>query len=205
MSVVGPALAMFEIADVPLGLRALDAIVKEAPVEVVATGTVQNGRYLVGFRGEVEAVERSFSRAQQLASARVIDRVLLAHAESRIVPAFRDGAVRWPAPGDTLGVVQTTSCPTLLRAIDAALKGAEVDLVELRLADGLGGRAIATMWGGIHDVQAAIELACAAIGRHREHTALAGDESTTAVIPNADEEVMRAIGCGTRFFKEWRG
>jgi len=66
--------------------------------------------------------------------------------------------VRWPAPGDTLGVVQTGRPPTLLRAVDAALKGALVDLVELRVADGLGGKAVATLWGELPDVEAAIAL-----------------------------------------------
>lgn len=205
MSSTGPALAMFEISDIPRGLRALDALVKHAPVDIVATGTVQSGRYLVGFRGQVEAVLRSYDRAREVADGFVFDSVLLPHAEARIVPAFRAGTVRWPAPGDTLGVVQTASCPTLLGAVDAALKGAHVDLVEMRLADGLGGRAIATFWGGIEDVQAAIEIAQGAITRHREPCAPSPDEATYAVIPNADDEVRRAVSGGTRFFKEWRG
>src|ERR1019366_1688181 len=90
----GPALAMLQIADVPLGLRALDALVKEAPVEIFAAGTVQSGHYLVAFGGDVEAVTRSFDRAQALTGGALTGRVLLADAEQRIVPAFRDGVVR---------------------------------------------------------------------------------------------------------------
>jgi microcompartment protein CcmL/EutN len=131
--------------------------------------------------------------------------VLLADAERRIVPAFRDGVVRWPAPGDALGVVQSGSCPVLLAAVDAALKGALVDLVELRVGDGLGGRALATLWGEIHDVEAAIELACRAISDQEGRRIVAAGVATTAVIPNADDDVRRAVGSGTRFFREWRG
>jgi len=29
--------------------------------------------------------------------------------------------------------------------------------------------------------------------------------AVTAVIPNADDEVERAVATGTRFFREWRG
>lgn len=201
----GPALAMMQIADVPRGLRALDALGKEAPVEVLATGTVQSGHWLIAFGGSVEETARSFDRAGVAARGAVLDQVLLADAEPRIVPAFRDQVVRWPAPGDTLGVVQSTSCPTLLAALDAGLKGAHVELVELRLADGLGGKAIATLWGDVHDVEAAIEQACAAIARQIERGSVAPDAATTTIIPNADESVRRALGVGTRFFKEWRG
>jgi len=195
----GPALALLDIRDVPLGLRALDALSKEAPVQVLAAGTVQRGAYLILFAGEVEPVERSFHRALEVANGAVADRVLLAHAEERIVPAILQQAIRWPSPGDTAGVVQTGAAPTLLRAIDAALKGAMVDLVEMRIAEGLGGKAIATLWGETHDVEAALSLANQAIARGVDH------DCSTTIIPNADDELVRAIRTGTRFFREWRG
>jgi microcompartment protein CcmL/EutN len=197
--VTGPALAMLAIADVPTGLAALDALAKEAPVEVLAAGTIQSGEYLIAFAGEVEPVEMSFERALGVASGAVGDRVLLPYAEARLVPAFLEGVVRWPAPGDTLGVIQVASPPTLLRAVDAALKGAEIDLVELRLGDGLAGKGLATIWGGTHDVEAALALAEATLSRGR------GEGASVRIIPNADGVVGRAVRGGTRFFKEWRG
>lgn len=201
----GPALALVEIDDVPLGLRALDLLVKEAAVEIAARGTIQPGRYLIAFAGEVEPVERSLSRALGAAGACVFDQVLLPDAEPRILPAFRDGLVRFDAPGDALGVVQVCSSPVLLAMVDAALKGAAVDLVELRLADGLGGRAIASFWGDIHDVQAAVELSERAHARHAERFSAARDGLSMVVIANADPETRKAVSGGTRFYPEWRG
>jgi microcompartment protein CcmL/EutN len=197
--ITGPALAMLELGDVPAGFAALDALAKEATVTVISAGTVQCGRWLVLFAGEVEPVELSFERACRVSGASLHDAVLLPHAEPRILPALRDGTRRFPAPGDALGVLQTGSSPTLLRAVDAALKGALVELVELRVAEGLGGRGLATVWGDQHDVQAAIDLARFAFGRGR------AEGCTTALIANADHEVGRALANGTRFFKEFRG
>lgn len=204
-SAAGPALALLEIAEVPVGLRALDALVKEAFVEIAARGTVQCGRYLIAFAGQVEPVEMSFGRALEIAGGKLCDSVLLPDAEPRLLPAFRNGVVRWPAPGDALGVVQSETCPTLLNAIDLALKGAQVDLVELRLADGLGGKALATLWGDVHDVEAAIEIAEAANARQLSFSPGVRDALNTVVIPNADDEVRNAVSGGTRFFTEWRG
>ncbi len=201
----GPAVAMLQVTDVPLGLRALDALLKEAPVEVLATGTVQCGHYLIAFGGQLEATLRSFDRALEVAGDAVHDSVLLPDAESRIVPAFRDGVVRPPSGGDALGVVQSAACPVILGAVDMALKGAEVDLLELRVADGLGGKALATLWGKVHDVEAAMELVLRFAAGHVDRGALARGEVTTAVIPNADMDVQRAVSSGTRFFREWRG
>ncbi len=188
---------MIDLRDMPLGLRALDALAKEAEVEVLAAGTVQAGEYLILFGGQVEPVQRSYQRALRTAAAGVVDGVMLPWAEERIVPAIRDGAVRWPAPGDTLGVVQTTRPPTMLKAVDAALKGALVELVQLRIAEGLGGKSIATIWGETHDVEAGIEEAERAIG--------AGAGLSSVVIRNVDDDVAARVNQGTHFFGAWRG
>jgi len=191
---------MVDIHDVPTGLRALDALIKEAPVELIRTGTVQPGRYLILFGGQVEPVQRSVRKATWVAGDALEDVVFLPWAEERIHPAIREGARRWPCPGDTLGVLQNGTPPTLIRAVDRALKGALVDLVELRVADGLGGKAIATVWGETPDVEAAIELAEEAFARGRGH------DATTSIIRRADWEVEQVMAAGSHFFvQEWRG
>ncbi len=195
----GPALAMLHLGEVPLGLRALDALVKEAPVQVHAAGTVQCGQYLILFGGQLEPVLRAHNRAIMVSGGSIVDEVILPDAEERIVPAVVRGVLRRPARGDTLGVIQTASPPTLLRAIDPALKGALVELVELRVGDGLGGKAIASLWGEIFDVEAALSIASDALARGRP------EGCSTTIIPNAERDVVAAIQSGTRFFKEWRG
>lgn len=199
MDAVGPALAMLDVGDIPPGLRALDALAKEAEVQVISAGTIQRGHYLILFGGDVEPVRMSFERARSFVQDCLEDAVLLPHAEPRILPSLMNGRIRWPAPGDTLGVVQTGSPPTMLACVDAALKGADVELVELRVADGLGGKAIANLWGELVDVEAAIGLANDAMAK--------GDprRCSTTIIPRADEAVVKAIASGTRFFGEWRG
>jgi microcompartment protein CcmL/EutN len=198
-TVTGPALAMLDVADIPPGLRALDALAKEAPVTVLGAGTIQCGRYLILFAGEVEPVGYAYRKACESLGSSLLDDVLLPHAEARVVPAVSDGAVRWPAPGDTLGALQAGSSPTMLAAVDAALKGTEVELVQLRAADGLGGKAIAMLWGETHAVEAAVALCHQAFAHGRS------DGCTSAVVRNADVEVGRAMTPWSGFYSGWRG
>jgi microcompartment protein CcmL/EutN len=193
----GPALSLLLVDEVPAGLYVLDVLAKEAEVSVLRAGTIQNGAWLVLFGGEVGPVTRSHARALAAGGAHVKDEALLPHAEPRIAPAVLGGGVRWPAPGDTLGVLQAPTPPVLFAAVDAALKGAQVELVELRLADGLGGKATASLWGETHDVQAAVDLARGVF----EGRAAA----STAIIPRADAAVHAVLGAPSRFFGEWRG
>ena len=195
----GPALAMLDIGDVPLGIMALDALVKEADVQVYSAGTVQAGRYLILFGGDVGPVEESYGRALKRAGASLNDVVLLPYAEPRIAPAILEGRQRPQGAGDTLGVLQTGTSPTMLRVVDAALKGAEVDLMQLRIADGLGGRAIATLWGESYDVDAAIELAEAVVPSGQT------DGWSAQAIRNVDPTVAERVAERTHFFGGWRG
>jgi len=195
----GPALAMLLLDEVPPGLAVLDALAKEAHVDVLEAGTIHGGRYLILFGGEVGPVERSWRRSLDVAATHVADEMLLPNAENRLVPAISTGAIRWPASGDTLGVLQAATPPALVRAVDAALKGALVDLVELRVGDGLGGKAIASLGGETHDVEAAIGLARISFEK-------AGAQgASTAVIPRADAAVRETLGSPSRFFREFRG
>ena len=49
------------------------------------------------------------------------------------------GGGRVPRPIDALGVVETTTVAAAIQAADAGIKGANVRLVEVRLAGGRGG------------------------------------------------------------------
>ena len=64
-SQAGPALAMILVNEVPAGLRALDGLLKEAPVDLVSAGTIHCGLYLILINGQLEAVERSMRKGLQ--------------------------------------------------------------------------------------------------------------------------------------------
>lgn len=196
---LGPALAMVELCDIPSGLVALDFIAKEAPVTVAGAGTIFHGHFLIVFVGSVAEVDMSYARALERTGASVVDCVLLPDAEPRLLPALSRGERRPPRDGDALGMLEAKSSPTLVGAIDAALKGTGVELVELRLAEGLGGKALASLWGYQHEVEAAIEYATKRLERGRF------EGSSSTVIANAHPEVTRVLRGGTRFFKEQFG
>ena len=76
-----------------------------------------------------------------------------------------DGAtfpVTNPADGSLVATVpemEVVGARTAIEAADAGLKGAEVTLWQLRLADGLGGKGIVLFAGLVADVETAVEIA----------------------------------------------
>jgi microcompartment protein CcmL/EutN len=62
------------------------------------------------------------------------------------------------AGGEALGVIESSTVASIIEAADAGLKGARVRLVELRLADDLGGKGYLLFDGPVSEVEAAVEI-----------------------------------------------
>jgi len=151
-----PALAIIDFDSVAAGIEAADAMAKRAQIDVLRAGTVQPGRYLVLIGGTVADVEESLSAGIEVGSNAVLDHVFLAHVHPEVVSAIAGGRV--PGVRDALGVVETATVASVIRAADAGVKGADVRLVEVRLADGLGGKGVVLFAGMVADVEAAVEI-----------------------------------------------
>ena len=149
-----PALALVEYSSIAIGIQAADAMVKRAPIETIRTGTVQPGKYLVLIGGLTADVEESLDAGRQVGGQSVVDFVYLPHVHPEVVEAVGGGRV--PEQIDALGVIETTSVSAALHAADAGIKAAAVRLLEVRLADGLGGKGIVLYSGMVHDVEAAV-------------------------------------------------
>ena len=152
-----PALALLEFNSIAIGIQAGDAMVKRAPVTTIQSGTVQPGNYLVMITGEVAPVEESVAAGQEVGAAALLDTVFLPNVHPGVVDGIAGG--RALKESDALGVVETVTVASAIHAADAGLKGAEVTLWQLRLADGLGGKGLALFAGLVADVEAAMEIA----------------------------------------------
>ena len=97
-------------------------------------------------------------------------REMLAEAERerrRVFPAI-SGASKVEAL-EALGIVESFSVASLIEGADAAVKAANVQLIEIRLAMALGGKAFVTLTGNVAAVQAAVDAAAG--GRRAEGNA----------------------------------
>ena len=187
------AFAVLDFADIPAGVCAVDAILKKAPIAFVRAGTVTGGRYLVVFGGSTAATAESLAEALATSGNAVIDHTFLPDAH----PSLFDAAfgARRKSAGSLL-IIETETASSIVRAVEAALKGTPVKLIELRLADaGLAGKGIALMTGSLHDVEYAAILAANGTGvdapppRGFSHRLIA-----------APHEIMeREIAAATRF------
>jgi microcompartment protein CcmL/EutN len=148
------ALALIELDSVARGLRAVDAMVKQATVKVHEANLVEPGKYLILFSGPVAEVEESYRAACDVADERLVERMLL----SRVHPGLTRGlmgVIDLEDP-DCVGVVEGKHVAGVLEACDRSLKDADVQLCGVRVAGALGGKAYYVVHGAQHDVEAAL-------------------------------------------------
>ena len=187
---IEPALALVEFGSIAAGIQAADAMVKRAPIDVIKTGTVQPGKYLVLIGGMVADVEESVAAGREVGANAVVDYILLPQVHPEVVEAVGGGRI--PDITDSLGVIETTTVAASIHAADAGIKGAEVRLVEVRLADGLGGKGIVLFSGMVADVEAAIEIGVGVLERPELLV-------RQVVIPQLHSEMWDNVAEATRF------
>ena len=184
-----PALALLEFDSIARGIEAGDAMVKRGPVSLIVAGTVQPGKYLVLVTGEVADVEEAIEAGRETGGDRLLDVVFLPDVHPGVVEGARGARPR--GEGEALGVIETTTVAAVLDASDAALKGADVTLAEIRLADGLGGKGYALFRGIVSEVEAAVSYGIARIG---------GDQlEQSVVIPQLHDEMSGNLEAHPRF------
>ncbi len=154
-----PALALLEFSSIAAGIEAGDAMVKRAPVSTIQSGTVQPGYYLVLVAGDVASVEEAVAAGRETGQAALRDTLFLPNVHPDVVAAL--GGQRQMAAEDALGIIETQTVASAILAADAGVKGAEVTLLQLRLADGLGGKGLVFFHGLVADVATAVSLSAA--------------------------------------------
>jgi microcompartment protein CcmL/EutN len=185
-----PALALIEFSSIAVGVQAADAMVKKAPIARLVAGTTQPGKYLVLIAGGVAEVQESLEAGRQMGRDCVLDVVLLPAVHPDVVAAVAGQRVR--SPGEALGIIETRQVAATIQAADAGVKGAQVTLREIRVADGLGGKGICLFQGAVADVEAAVEIGVAAL-------ADAGQLVQQVVISQLHEEMAENLDRTTYF------
>lgn len=182
----GPCIGVLEFATIPRGIEAADALLWDANVALCFAAPVQPGKYVMLFTGSVEDVRSAMRRGEEVGGHDVIDRLCIPQVHEQIVRglARRDGYIDGKL--DAVGVVETTSVAAAIESADRALKEASVDLLDLRIANGLGGKSFFTVTGEVSDVRSSVTAAARVAGD-------SGRLVRDVVVPNPHPELSRFL------------
>ena len=185
-----PAIGLLEISGIATGIYCADAMIKCAPITVLKSGTVHNGKYLILIGGSVASVEEAFYKGLTAAGDEIIDHVLLPDVHEQVHDAIL--GQRANCSKEAIGIIETASVAATIQSTDAAIKGTNVTIVEIRIADHLGGKAFSIINGEVEDVQIAVEIA-------QEKTTKPEFWLRKTVIPNLHQDIGIQISQSTYF------
>lgn len=178
------AIGMIELSSVARGIVAADRMVKAAQVEIVSTGSVCPGKFIVIVKGDVAAAQSAVEAGILTAEEFLVDSFVLPNVHEGIFPAIT--ATTQPLNSGAYGILETFSLSCMIPAADAALKAADIHALELRMGYGLGGKATFTFTGEV----AAAEAALAA---GRQVASEAGLLVNAEVIPSIASSLWEAL------------
>ncbi len=148
------AIGCLEVTSIAKGFEIADAMVKAAQVEILINRSICPGKYMILVSGETDAVRSSLAAGETVAGDTEIDQFLIPNVHPQVFPAIT-GTQELP-PLQALGIIETFSVASLIEAADAAVKAAEVTLLQLHLAMAIGGKAYCTLTGDVAAVEAAV-------------------------------------------------
>ena len=151
-----PCIGLLELCSVARGVEVADAILWQANVDLLCATPVQPGKYVMLFSGGVQDVAAAVACGVETAQQDLVDQLLLEQVHEQIVPTLKRKGGHINGVLDAIGVVETTTVASAILACDVALKTSSIDLVDLRIANGLGGKSFFTVTGEVSDVRAAV-------------------------------------------------
>ncbi|MCI8763334.1 MAG: BMC domain-containing protein [Lachnospiraceae bacterium] len=175
------AIGILESNSIAKGIEAMDMVLKAADTRLLYARTVCPGKYTILFYGDVAAVQAAADAGGLSLAHHLVDSIVIPRIHSQVIQAI--GLSTEASQGNAVGIMEFYSVAGAVYGADAAVKAAEVTLLDIRLGMGIGGKSFAVLTGDVAAVQEAVECGMA----EGEKRGLAVE---SVVIPGPREEVF---------------
>ena len=181
------AIGMVELSSIAKGMQTTDDMLKSADVTLLMAKTVCPGKYVVMVGGDIAAVTQSLQAGEARGGAQLVDQFLLTNVHPDVLPAI--SGVTEVHERQAVGVIETFSVAACIEAADCAVKAANVALIRVHMAYGIGGKCYFAMCGDVADVETANQAASQVAGEK-------GALVYSMVVPNPHKDFWRQLVAG---------
>lgn len=181
---MGVSIGAVELNSVAAGVVAGDVMLKAANVDLVVAQPTCPGKFIVIVAGDTSSVETAVAAGQAEGRDKVVDTLMIPSVDKEVVPAIMRTSA--PEQRESVGVIETFSLASAVLAADYAVKSAAIDLIEVRLGRGLGGKAFVVVTGKVSDVTTATEYARAQLAKD-------GMILNITVVPSLHPDLYQAL------------
>jgi len=177
-----PCIGFIESSSIARGIEAVDAMLKMAEVELLMTTIIPRGKYLIMIGGNVADVESALRAGLGSAGETVLDHFIIQNAHPELSAAIK-GRVKVDHI-EAIGIIETKEVAPAIYAGDAAVKSANITLIEARNQP--GGKGLVVLTGEVGAVRTAVAAGAATIKKD-------GMLIAQVVIPYAHPELRKSL------------
>ena len=178
------AIGVIELKSIPKGVEATDAALKSAGVDMVSAHPSCPGKYEIILTGSISNVTASVDHVLSKFEGYVIDSSIMGRIDEQVIKALF-GTQKTEKKG-SLGLIETFSAATTIKAADIAVKTARVEIFDLRVSRGMGGKGVVMLTGEVGDVTAAVEAGA-------NYASQSGQLSSESIIAAPHEDLWNQL------------
>lgn len=181
---MGLAIGTVELNSIASGINTGDAMLKAAKVRLIMAQPICPGKYVLIITGDTSSVEAAVDAGRKTGRDKVVDTNLIPSIAPEVIPAIMRTTA--PEQKEAVGIIETFSLASAILAADYAVKSAAVELIEVRLGRGLGGKSFVIMTGNVSDVTTAADTVKRQLGGD-------GMILNMEVIPSLHRDIYEAL------------
>lgn len=152
-----------ELSSIAKGYEVCDLMLKTSNVKLILSRTICPGKYLILISGDVGDVNSSVEKGIEIAGHSFVDSFVIPNIHENVLQAIENVVI--VENPQSLGVIEAFSVSAVIEAADAAVKSADVKLIEIRLAMAIGGKGFVTMTGSVASVETAVNAGALAVSK----------------------------------------
>lgn len=156
------AVGLLEFNSIAAGVEVIDSVIKSAQIQLIQALPVCPGKYIAMFYGDVGSIQSAVEMGKEENNNYLIDSFILANVHDDVIPALT--GTTEVKNLKALGIIETFSVASGIIAADTAAKTAQVSLLEIRTARGMGGKSLVFFTGDVGSVSMAVERSSQAVG-----------------------------------------
>ena len=149
------AVGVIELKSIAKGVDATDAALKSAGVKLICAHPACPGKYEIILTGSISDVTAAIEHVRGRFEQYIVDSSIMGRIDEQVIKALF-GTQSGVKQG-SLGLIETYSAASAIKAGDIAVKTSRVELYDMRVSRGMGGKGIVFVTGDVGDVTAAVE------------------------------------------------
>lgn len=150
-------IGFMELSSIAAGIEVADTMLKAANISLLFSHASCPGKYYVLINGQVSSVNDAVRHGEDIAGGFCVSSLVIPKVHPQVIMAVNMSGM--PDKIAAIGVMEFFSVASSLIAADIAVKSAAVELIDIRLGTGIGGKSFVVLTGEVAAVASALETA----------------------------------------------